>query len=416
METVIRTAGPTDAPAAAWPVLNVFGMTGLDEEGHDDLRRHLDDCHLMGVVDGDDWVASIGAYDFELTLPGGGVVPAVGVTAAGVLPTHRRRGLLTSLMGRLLDDAAAEGNPVAILLASEASIYTRFGYGVASEYVTERFDPRHVSFLTEPVDPGTLRMVPDHAEATALAEAVWDAHRLGRPGLTTRRPWTWEDFRLDREKLRDGASGWNWVVHFDADGVPDGYVVYRMKEEERDGLPAGSLKVEELVGTSDDVEAVLLRYLCGVDLIRTVELGCRPVDEPLQWRLVDRRQLAVITRGDFLWLRVLDVAATLSARTYGTVDSFVLRVHDGFRPESGGTFRLSAGPEEASCVRLGDGDVAGGTVDLDLDTSALASLVLGTVAPSVLASAGRLDADGDVLRRADACFRVGRAPFNLTDF
>lgn len=409
----IEVAGPDDFPAAVWPALNVFGMTRLDAEGFEEFRYHYDDCHVIGVRDGNDWVATLGGYDFDLTVPGGGAVPANGVTIAGVLPTHRRRGILTALMERLLDDSAAAGQPVAILLASEASIYPRYGYGVAAQYLTETFDPRHVHFRDDVPDHGTFRLVADRSEATAMAEAVWDLYRPTRPGLTSRRPWTWENFRRDPEGERDGATPWNWVVHCDRSGEPDGYVVYRMKEEERAGLPAGSLRVAELIAPSADVEAALLRYLCGVDLIRTVELSKRPVDEPLQWRLTDQRQLVVTELSDYLWLRILDVPATMSARTYGTTDSFVLQVDDPFRPESGGTFRLVTSPAGASCERV---DPTDGRPDLAMDTSALASLVLGTVAPTVLAAAGRIAAETAVLIRADACFRFGLAPFNLTDF
>ena len=68
---------------------------------------------------------------FDLTVPGG-ELPTAGVTVVGVLPTHRRRGVLRSLMRAQLDDAHERGEPLAALWASEESIYGRFGYGLAS--------------------------------------------------------------------------------------------------------------------------------------------------------------------------------------------------------------------------------------------------------------------------------------------
>lgn len=412
----IEVAGPDDFSAAIWPALNVFGMTGLTDEHRARFRIHYDDCRLLGVREHEEWVATLGEYPFELTVPGGRTVPASGVTMAGVLPTHRRRGILTALMRRLLDDAVAKGWPVAVLLASEASIYPRYGYGVATQYARWKVDPRHATFPAHVPDDGSFRLVADPAEATALAEQVWERYRVSRAGLTTRRAWTWEDFRIDLADDRDGMSTWNWVVHHAADGRPDGYAVYRMKLDEGDALPVGSLSVLELVSPSPVVEAALFRFLCGVDLVRTVDLRYRPVDDPLRWQLTDRRQLVIEELNDFLWLRVLDVPATLSARTYGTTDTFVLDVDDPFRPASGGRFRLATRPDGAACERVERAAVDGSPVDLTMDTSSLASLVLGTVSPSVLAASGRIEAAPEVLGRADACFATGLAPFALTDF
>lgn len=417
-------AGPDDFPAVIWPDLNGFGMVGLGEDQLAEYRTNFDDAHLLGARGGDGWLGTIGHYPFDLTLPGGGTIPVAGVTWAAVLPTHRRRGILRGLMERLLDDAVQRGWPAAVLLASEASIYPRFGFGVASQYTTSRIDPRHADFALEPVDDGSVRLVADPAEAVTLAAGVWDRYRAGRAGLTTRRPWTWDHLRRDPEYDRDGFSGWVWAFHVDADGEPDGYALYRMKEQEREGRPDGVLRVRDLVGLTADIEAALFGFLCGIDLIRTVELLYRPVDDPLPWRLRDRRQLVAAETGDFLWLRVLDVVATLTARHYGAVDELVLEVDDPFRPATAGRYLLRTGPREPECERLTDPSAAPGgyesltraTVDVRLDVSALGSLVLGTTTPSVLAAAGRLHADPEVLARADACFRTGLAPYTNTEF
>ena len=58
--------------------------------------------------------------------------PCAGVTAVGVQPTHRRRGVLRSMMDAQLRDVHERGEPIAALWASEETIYGRFGYGLAS--------------------------------------------------------------------------------------------------------------------------------------------------------------------------------------------------------------------------------------------------------------------------------------------
>ena len=76
-------------------------------------------------------VGGAGAFPFELSVPGGSL-PCAGVTAVGVHPTHRRRGVLRSMMDTQLRDVHERGEPIAALWASEETIYGRFGYGIAS--------------------------------------------------------------------------------------------------------------------------------------------------------------------------------------------------------------------------------------------------------------------------------------------
>ena len=48
-----------------------------------------------------------------------------------MLPTYRRRGIMSAML-RLLADIADRGEPLAALFASEPEIYGRFGFGCAA--------------------------------------------------------------------------------------------------------------------------------------------------------------------------------------------------------------------------------------------------------------------------------------------
>src|SRR5207247_258443 len=103
-------------------------------------------------------VGGAGAFPFELTVPGGRV-PAAGVSVVGVLPTHRRRGILKAMMRAQLDACHARGEPVACLWATEDTIYGRFGYGIAS-FTGEIELPRERSAYATPFEPsGEARIV-----------------------------------------------------------------------------------------------------------------------------------------------------------------------------------------------------------------------------------------------------------------
>ena len=408
MDIDIARGGPDDFPQLLDPVLAAFGDS-LNDEQREDVRLAYDDCHFVGARSAGRWVGTMGAYPFEVTLPGRGQVAAAGLTMVGVLPTHRRRGITTRLMDALLDDAAGRGDVLAVLLAMEAPIYGRFGFGVASEFTSVAIEADRGRFAVEPVDDGELVLC-DPVEGSKLAEEVWDRQRLARPGAISRRPWMWELWRRDREDDRKGDSALFWAVHLDASGSSDGYATYRISEGEHRGLPRYTAKVVDLVGTDADVEAILLRFLCSLDLVREVEIPLRPVDDPLRLRLVDGRQLQVTELGDFLWARILDVPRAFGVRRYPFDDALVVEVEDRFRPEVGGRFLIAGGPDSARCERTD------APVDIELGASELASLLFGAVAPSVLADAGRLRADDATLARADAFFTSTPKPFNATEF
>jgi len=101
----------------------------------------MDRCLLALTSDGRP-VGTAATHSFELTLPGEILVPAPGVTAVGVLPSHRRQGVLSAMMRHQLTELRAGGEFLSVLLASEASIYGRFGYGPAT-YTQRLTVPRH---------------------------------------------------------------------------------------------------------------------------------------------------------------------------------------------------------------------------------------------------------------------------------
>ncbi|MEX1263082.1 MAG: GNAT family N-acetyltransferase [Actinomycetota bacterium] len=103
-----------------------------NEEDLEQERLIAEPDRYFVALDGDDIVGTAGACSTELTVPGSRTLRAPGITAVGVLASHRRRGVNTRLMGTLLDQAAERQEPLAYLWASEAPIYGRFGFGTAS--------------------------------------------------------------------------------------------------------------------------------------------------------------------------------------------------------------------------------------------------------------------------------------------
>ena len=395
----------------------VFGYGPTLDEAH---RREVDPVYerdrTFVLEDGDTFVATASAYSFELALPGGGALPMSGVSEVGVLPTHRRQGMLRALMDAVVDQALDREEALAGLTASEATIYRRFGFGPAVRFQSVSIDTQRVArtgLVTPPVGErvgvgGRIRFVAP-TEAEGVQARVWGRHWRRYPGELRRPDTWWAMTAVDPEEDRDGATPRFLVVHEDGDGQVDGYAAYRLKLSLVPG--ESTLVVIEVAAASDAVEAALIDWLLTVDLIHRVDWRAAPPDLPLRWAVADSRAVQQTREGDHLWLRPLDVARCLASRRYTGSGGFVVEVLDGDRPPLGGRFRLDAGPGGADCERT---DAA---ADLTVATAELGSVLLGGVAWSTLARAGLVaEHTPGALARADALFRPERPPYNATHF
>jgi predicted acetyltransferase len=348
---------------------------------HERMHAAFDDGQIVGGA---------GAFPFELSVPGGSL-PCAGVTAVGTQPTHRRRGVLRSMMDAQLRDVHERGEPIAALWASEETIYGRFGYGVAS-WAGRLSVPHESDVFAEPIVPiGTTRFVTPE-EARELFPPIYEAVRRDRPGMTSRSDVWWERRHLRLEERESEAP--RRFVALDVDGETQAYGIYRTHFGFEGGLPASRLVVREALGTTPAATAAIWRFLLDVDWMATVEVSLAPPDHPL-FLLLARPRRAQYRMGDGLWVRLVDLAAALSGRVYGEGPPLVLEVRDAVCEWNDGRWKL----EDGVCERT-DAEP-----DLALDVSALGSAYLGAVSFTQLRQALRVEElNEDAVVRADVLF------------
>jgi len=368
----------------------------------------IDRCH--GAFDEDGRMGGFArAFATSLTVQGGELACGA-VSAVGVLPTHRRRGYLSRLMEVQLTDIAARGEQVAALIAAEYPIYGRFGYGPATEAVTLRVDAGSVRWLDEAT--GRVELVDNDTFAKEV-DALYDRVRRTTPGHIV-----WE---TDRWRVYAGVQHWPdgeeearrnaaKVVWRDEAGEVQAAAAYRVEGKWEQNRPAGHLTAEILVAASGRAEVELVRFLGAVDWVRDVTVHLRPIDDPVPLALVDARMARLQDRSDHLWVRILDVPATLGGRCYATDGSVVIEVVDpmGF---AGGRFRLDGGPDGAECVTTRD------EPHLVVPARALGAACLGGHSWGRLAAAGWVDeAQPGAIERASALFTTARVPWCAMTF
>ncbi|MEU9732679.1 GNAT family N-acetyltransferase [Streptomyces sp. NPDC048002] len=386
-------------------LLRAFGGVPEPSEERELYRELTQFDRSLAAWDGDQCVGSAGAFRFGVTVPGGASVPAAGVTMVGVAATHRRRGILSSMMRRQLDDVRSWGEPLAVLTASEPAIYGRFGYGTGTLQLNADIDTSRVRLaVPDGTDAVRLRYA-EPKDAVEACEAVYAALVPARPGMLARVRPGWERVGvLDPTDRRDGASPLQCVIA-ERDGAPVGYARYAVKPEWDVSGPQGTVVLHELAGLDPAAQAALWRFLFDIDLTTTLTVYGRPVDEAWQYQVSDIRRCRPRLK-DALYVRLVDVGAALAARTYQAPVDVVLEVEDAFCPWNAGRWRLSGDPKGASCEPTRD------TPDLALSVRELGSAYLGGVSLTALAAAGRVrELRPGALEEASVGFASAVAPW-----
>jgi len=399
MAIEVRACSSREELAAALDAIgHYFGHENTVEDAAR-FAQWLDLERMQAAWEGDAIVGGAGSFTYRMATPGGDVA-AAGVTVVGVLPTHRRRGVLTAMMRALLDDAHGRGEPVAYLWASEGTIYGRFGFGLASRAGRMTLARERTGFAL-PFEPrGQFRLVGADGAAHAFPP-LYDAVYAQRPGMFSRSRAWWVTRRLHDDPARRQGGGPLQRVLLSLDGEPAGYALYRVAQEWQNGASSGTVTVLEAVAPTPEAERELWRWLLDFDWTSQIVCGLLPLDHPLFLLLAEPRRLHFEV-GDGLWVRILDLEAALRARAYRDAEPIVLEVADAFEPAGAGRYVV-----DPSGARRTDADA-----DLRLDVSAIGSVYLGGFSFAELVRGSRAqELCPGAAARADALFRTEVEPW-----
>jgi predicted acetyltransferase len=407
----VRAIDPSELPGWVAAVHVPFFVDDPIEAEVEYRLRDSDLSRYLAAFDGGRIVGTCHSLATDVSVPGG-LLPASAVTMVTVLPTHRRRGILTTMMEMDLRSAADRGEPVAILISSEYPIYGRYGFGPAGESAS--YDLRGGSRFRDDVPrAGTVEYV-EGSVLREIAPALYDRSRAGgaggRAGQIARKDGWWNWFCGLVETPWPALKPGRIVLHRDDAGAPQGYLRYHVEDVWKEGSSASTLHLDDLIACTDDAYAALWRFATEVDLVRSIRADDRPVDEAARWLLRDARDLRQLHRVDGMWARVLDAPAALAGRRYAVDGSLVLEVDDpnGY---AAGRWRLEAGPGGATCSRTT------APADLALSVAALGACYLGGRSFRDWAAAGVVsELRAGACARADALFRTAPLPWCSTHF
>jgi predicted acetyltransferase len=404
MTEIVVRVGTAEDYAAASAVFSSAMMFDPSEADELSLRMFEPERALV-ATDGEEVVGTTRALTRDLSVPGA-VVPAAHVTGVGVRATHRRRGVMSELIGRQLREVP---EPIAVLWASEPGIYGRFGYGAAAWGVSYEVDLHRVG-------PPVVRTRPGELSELTADEAGKELPRLlrslqeRRPGLSGRSELAWQRHLEDKKDERDGRTARQILVHRDETGAIDGYALWRGRMNWEATGAANEVLVEEFVAPEPAAYKALWSYLLTMDLAATLRYGYAALDEPLL-QLVTTPTALKRRLGESLWLRVTDVARALEQRRYAAALDLVIEVTDELIPANAGRYRLTADGTTARCARTDD------PADLTVPVRELGAAYLGGRQLAEFAATGRVvEHTPDALTTASTAFSWPVHPVSIEVF
>jgi predicted acetyltransferase len=394
MDLEIRAITPEETEGFIRATSMAFGQPPSDEDLAKRPSMKEFDRSLAAYENGS-MVGGAHSRSFRMNVPGGELATA-GVLDVTVASTHRRRGILTALMVDQLKGVHDRGEPLAALTASESVIYGRFGYGIATVHEKWSVERPYTAYAMPYELGGRLEFV-EPKQMRATFPEVYRRATASRPGTIERPADMWDWIVTDYPPDRGGASAYFHVAYYGTGGNLDGYVSYRIN--------GTSLSVGELISTTDEAHAALWRFCFDVDLMSATGANQRPVDDPLPWMMAEPRQLKR-TPYDGLWVRLVDLPAAMTGRTYSSEGRLVLEVRDEYCPWNDGRYVLDGGPEGATCRPT---DMK---PDLALSAADLAAAYLGTVSFTTLFHAGRVEQVSEgALALGDTMFATALKPW-----
>ena len=219
--------------------------------------------------------------------------------------------------------------------------------------------------------------------------------------MFARTPAWWQARTLADPDWRRGGGGELRCVVLEVDGAPVAYALYRMSLGFDRGISTGACTVVEAMGDSPLATRAIWRYLLDMDWIARIRAGQLPLDHPLLLLTAEPRHLGFAVR-DGLWVRLVDVGAALSARSYATADHVVVEVADALCPWNAGRWCIGAAGTERTTAGA----------DLRCDVTALGAVYLGGFSWTRLAAALHVEeARPGGLARATALFHTTVAPW-----
>lgn len=392
----------------------------VDQAFVEERRESFNPQRSFGAYHNNKLVGTIGTRPLEMTLPGGTIIPVAAIGQGGVLPTHTRSGLMRELMSKSMRLAYELNEPAAVWTTSEWPLYGRFGGGVSSFAAEFEFNRPRVKIKDEYLSiTGEIKLV-SLDEASRYFPSIHTQASLQKPGGVARNAQYWKTIfdRLESGKsldVLDTGGGYPAplaCLYNNVNGEADGCVIFRIINKWKAGLSKNEMQIIHFTSITNAAGIALWTFLLRFDLIETIILPHRPVDEPLRWLITDGRRILTKAVYDHIWFRALDPVECLKKRKFPiTATPICIQIIDKMGFANTGVLEISSDGNNTYV------EASNASPDITLDIEVFSSVFMGGISLFSFVQANRVEYSSvSKLSQFSSMLQSFEPPFTDTSF
>lgn len=340
----------------------------------------LERADVIGFFDGDELVSQLAAYPLRMNIHGS-VYDIGHVTSVTTYPEYSGHGLMKRLLHLSLERMRSDGRSIATLYPFSISLYRKFGWEIISNKISYKVkDSQIYPGRRKNKAPGYVRRVEWDNEEFMNLHARF---ALRTHGCILRDRVAWEEY-------------WRWdeedtivAVYHDLEDVPQGYMVYLIKDD--------VMHIKEMVYLTMEAQKGLWDYISAhysmIDEVR----GNSYRNELMAFILEDGNVTEAIR--PYFMARIVDIPMFLEH--YRTDDDeadicFSLTIEDDFLDWNNGTFCVLFHGGKAEVVTSMEPDF-----ELSMSIGTLSTLLMGYMTATQLHRLERIDGSDEAIEALD---------------
>ncbi|NGZ75395.1 GNAT family N-acetyltransferase [Saccharibacillus alkalitolerans] len=296
----------------------------LSEEKKEERRARFADEPVWGAFEDGELCAKLALIPLEVYVHGRRVKMG-GIGGVATWPEKRRKGMVTLLLRRALEEMKNQGQLLSYLHPFSVAFYRKYGWELFT-------DNKNYSIPVDklPVRKNVPGRVVRNIREIEVLKSVYDRVIPRYNGAMTRSRSWWEN------RVMSGIP--YTAVYYNEAGEPEAYVLYEI--ENRVWI------TEEIIWLNETARQGMWDFIVNHDSkLKEVQLKL-PVDDPMSLLLSDPRVKQEIE--PYFMGRIVDAEAFIRAYPFAEADApsrFILQIEDRDAPWNEGVWRWTISPD-----------------------------------------------------------------------
>ncbi|MFP3920023.1 GNAT family N-acetyltransferase [Lysinibacillus telephonicus] len=360
--------------------------------------RQFNVGHALGWFDGDQLVSQILSLPFQVNVYGVAYEMG-GITAIGTYPEYSKQGLMDQLIKETLTIMRNEGRYISYLFPFSIPYYRKKGWEIMCDIV--EFQVKDTQFPNYTELPGKIRRVDTRNKHVVN---IYEKYASRTHGAMIRNTIAWnEKFHEDywEEKFVDTDVQLQAAVYYDEDDEPQGYMFYRIMEE--------NFYIDEIVYLQEEARKGLWNFVSAHKSMVYNAYGKTAGNEPVAFLLEDSEIIQEVS--PYFMARIVDVEKFLATFPFDE-PTFHIRftVTDRLIEWNNGTYDISSTDWKVTVKKVDHSDDQE-HINVHMSIQTLATMLLGYKRPKYLEKIERLKGKTDTISVLEDILPVGIPTF-----